>query len=780
MSLKLCIRNKLKLLCAVLLCSSASVYADYPVPATKWRYTWGASFNVIKNTNDEACQAFQDYTATQTWMKCLSFYNTTAPNCSATYHDNVGCNGVPSYASASVYEVKDCGDDTFVWLFTEPRWLCPAPVCNLPQILDPKTKTCTSTLSSKGAPDKSYPSSCNPISYGYGNKYLLEQDYSSAGTDSLIYTRTYNSTSATNSDNIGKQWASSGLRRSVWLANGIAYTFRSNGKINSFKPNVANTAWLPDADITDKLVEIKDAGGVRTSWTYTTDSTGEVETYDVKGKLLSITNRAGQAQSFTYNGSKYVVTDSLGRSLKFIYDASDRIKTMINPQGGVYTYAYSTDGNNNLVSVTYPDNKTKTYHYENTSFPNALTGITDENNSRYMTYTYDANGRAVDEISPTFGTNVNHYALSYNPGVSTTVTDPRGSVRTYNFTTILGVVKSTGQSQPAGSGCAASAAALTYDVNGNIASRTDFNGNKTTYAYDMTRNLETSRTEGLTSANALTPATRTITTSWHPTWRLPLTISEYNGGTTNLSNGSGAPTGTALRSTTNVYDSKGNITSITEADPVNSTSRTTTTTYTYSTAVPGLALTKVVDGPRTDVNDTTTYTYYPHDATCTPSSATPLIDPITNTSPPNLGCRGQLQSVANALNQTTTYDRYNHHGQIEQMTDANGLVTTSTYDLRQRLLTRTVGTETTTLVYDNVGQVTQLTLPDNSQLNYTYDAAHRLTDVQDNLGNKVHYTLDTEGNRTNETTTDPSNQLTKTLTRSYDALNRLQQVTGVE
>jgi hypothetical protein len=48
------------------------------------------------------------------------------------------------------------------------------------------------------------------------------------------------------------------------------------------------------------------------------------------------------------------------------------------------------------------------------------------------------------------------------------------------------------------------------------------------------------------------------------------------------------------------------------------------------------------------------------------------------------------------------------------------------------------------------------------------------------LGNKVHYTLDTEGNRTNETTTDPSNQLTKTLTRSYDALNRLQQVTGVE
>jgi YD repeat-containing protein len=139
-----------------------------------------------------------------------------------------------------------------------------------------------------------------------------------------------------------------------------------------------------------------------------------------------------------------------------------------------------------------------------------------------------------------------------------------------------------------------------------------------------------------------------------------------------------------------------------------------------------------------------------------------------------------LQSITNALNQITTYDRYNHHGQVEQMTDANGLATSSTYDLRQRLLTRTTGTEITTLTYDNVGQVTQLTLPDASTLNYTYDAAHRLTDVQDNLGNKVHYTLDSEGNRTNEITTDPNNALTKTLTRSYDALNRLQQVTGVE
>ena len=185
------------------------------------------------------------------------------------------------------------------------------------------------------------------------------------------------------------------------------------------------------------------------------------------------------------------------------------------------------------------------------------------------------------------------------------------------------------------------------------------------------------------------------------------------------------------------------------------------------------------------MSDVTTYNYYDANATCTPSNATPLIDPITNSSPINLGCRGQLLSVTNALNQTTTFDRYNHHGQVEQMTDANGLVTTYTYDLRQRLLSKAVSgtniaTQTTSLTYDGVGQVTQLALPDGSQLNYSYDAAHRLTQVQDNLGNKVHYTLDTTGNRINETTTDPNNVLTKTLTRSYDALNRLQQVIGVQ
>ena len=97
----------------------------------------------------------------------------------------------------------------------------------------------------------------------------------------------------------------------------------------------------------------------------------------------------------------------------------------------------------------------------------------------------------------------------------------------------------------------------------------------------------------------------------------------------------------------------------------------------------------------------------------------------------------------------------------------------STYDERLRLKTRTVGTETTTYDYDFVGQLTKVTLPDGSFLSYTYDDAHRLTTIEDNLDNRISYTLDAMGNRTLEEVRDPLNQLAQKRSRVYNTLNRL-------
>ncbi|HXZ47709.1 MAG TPA: hypothetical protein VEG27_01750 [Usitatibacter sp.] len=82
----------------------------------------------------------------------------------------------------------------------------------------------------------------------------------------------------------------------------------------------------------------------------------------------------------------------------------------------------------------------------------------------------------------------------------------------------VGVLKRTQLSDPSGTETA------TLDANGNIATRTDRLARSTHYTYDLTRNLEISRTEAYGTSIA-----RTITTTWNPTYRLPATITEPSG-----------------------------------------------------------------------------------------------------------------------------------------------------------------------------------------------------------------------------------------------------------
>ncbi|MDR1996103.1 MAG: hypothetical protein LBQ25_10990, partial [Azonexus sp.] len=271
-------------------------------------------------------------------------------------------------------------------------------------------------------------------------------------------------------------------------------------------------------------------------------SADNTEDYDASGRLISITRSNGHTLTLTYStvatpttiaptpGLLIQVADAYGRSLNFIYDGSGRIVQATGPNGAVVTYAYdgpsaSGQGSNNLTSVTYPDGTSRTYWYNEPGHTgnyslHTLTGITDESGIRYVTYTYDAQGRAIDEIYPAVGSNTNRYQLTFGSN-STTVTDPLGTSRTYTYQTIQGVLRHTGVSQPGGSGCGPASTAQSHDNNGNVTSRTDFNGNVTTYVYDTTRNLETKRVEASGQ-----PEARTISTQWHSTWRQPTKIAE--------------------------------------------------------------------------------------------------------------------------------------------------------------------------------------------------------------------------------------------------------------
>ena len=153
-----------------------------------------------------------------------------------------------------------------------------------------------------------------------------------------------------------------------------------------------------------------------------------------------------------------------------------------------------------------------------------------------------------------------------------------------------------------------------------------------------------------------------------------------------------------------------------------------------------------IDGSRTDVTDITTFDY---------------------------DAQGNRTTTTNALGQETQFTSYDASGRLLSMIDPNGIVTDLSYDARGRLLTRRVDGVTTTFDYDGVGQITRITLPNDAFLDYRYDGARRLTDIEDNLGNRIGYTLDNMGNRTGEDIFDSSNSLVRTQTRVFDQLSRL-------
>lgn len=590
------------------------------------------------------------------------------------------------------------------------------------------------------------PTTGNPVNIPFGFKVLKETDVAPQYEGGVEFKRYYTSLRYANEmivpvRGLGQQWrhgCERGIRTAYDYGN-AAYVLRGDTSVGYFKSTVGG--YVSEADSADRLTQLTDGLGAVTGWTYYDARTEDTESYNAQGRLNTIMSRKGVVQSLSYdaNGLLLQVADSFGRTLSFTYDANNRIATMTDPANGQYDFWYATNGA--LASVTDPADKARIYHYENTSFPKALTGITDENNWRQTRYVYDTYGKVTETKSYSYtGVEVNKVTLSYyDPygGGQTTVTDPSGNTRVYGFQRLLGLDRPYNVTQTG-----TPAESRTFDVSGNVSSYKDFNGNLTCYAYESPRNLETIRVEGLPSSGvcstaltgALTAPAKRTTQAWHATFRLPSSIAET--------------TTAGDRVTTFTYATNGNV--LSKSVIVAGVTRSWSWTY------DGFGRVLTATDPR---NKTTTNTYYPND-------------------PAQGSNRAMLASVTNAATHTTTITSYSAVGQPLSITDPNGLVTTMGYDARQRLTSRVVGGETTTYEYDGVGQLTKVTMPDTSNLNYLYDGAHRLVQIQDGLGNKVVYTLDNSGNRTKEDYLDPVNALTRTRGRVYDALNRLRQDIG--
>jgi RHS repeat-associated protein len=550
----------------------------------------------------------------------------------------------------------------------------------------------------------------NPINFATGGKYEAETDYASVGPFPLVLTRYYNSQDA-GVHKFGANWRGSYGSSLARTTSTVVTATRETGRVLTFK--LTGGVWTPDADVNYRLT----AAG--SGWSLVTDQ-DETETYDANGRLMSFANRAGLTQTFSRDGQGRLVTatDPFGRTMTFTFASptSPLITRMTAPDGGVYAYAY--DAGSRLTSVTFPDGSRRQYVYENATFPTNVTGVIDENGNRFATFAYDSTGRATSS-QHAGGADLTTVDYQYFSLGVASVRGPLGGVTSYLLQGINGTANQA-QVNRSCSNCFSGVGGNidnTFDANGNLVSMTDFNGNRTTYAFDTTRNLETSRTMA-----AGTSIARTITTTWHSTYRLPTRIVD------------------GTRTVANSYDARGNLLSSTLTAPT----LTSTRSFTYN----GSGQVVTATDPRGNV---TTYAY---------------------------DARGNTTSVTNALGQATLFTSYDANGRPLSTQDPNGVVTTLTYNFRGQITSKTTLTRLTTYAYDAVGNLTRVTQPDGSFLAMTYDAAHRLIGIADALGNTTAYTLDAAGNRTRTQIFDPTHTLKQTHSRVFDGLGRLYQDIG--
>jgi YD repeat-containing protein len=639
-----------------------------------------------------------------------------------------------------------------------------------------------------------------PLIFTYNTTYVTETYSGSPGAEFLD-----------GSMGLGRMWSSRFSRRLVFQlpdAVGVAervQILRGKAGWLTFTRDSGRGLYLQGGDLSGRLVRTQNG------WLYSDEKTGEIERYDEVGRIQSISLSSGAHFQFSYSdgtangwyaekhGFPSAIRNQFGKYIGFNYDSSGQLVAL--KSGGAVSASLKYV-NGNLTQILWPNGTSRRYGYDHPALPWALTGVFDENDALTAIYEYDAGGRAVATQS---GVGANRYSVSWQTAPYWSVSeqlapDGRKGYRTYSWLapsgtevtlpsggkTILGSTligggsNLTGQTQPAGAGCAAASKSISYDANGNVAREDDFNGSRTCRVHDLSRNLESSRVEGLSStavcstvlaSGASLPAgSRKTSSQWHPDWRLSVKTAEPGRLVTSVYNGqpdpfNGGAVASCAPSSALLPDGKPIVVlckqveqAITDANgalgfgaPLQSGVLPRVQQYSYNQY--GQVLTA-----KDPLNNVTSYVYY--------SDTT------------GEHTKGDLQSVTNALGHVTQFTHYNPAGQVLRQLDANNIATDYTYDLRQRLTSVTASNQTTQYVYWPTGLLKQVIQPDQSFVAYDYDDAHRLVALSDSRGNRIDYTLDNMGNRTAEAVKDPSGILSRQLSRTMDTLGRIQIISG--
>jgi RHS repeat-associated protein len=579
------------------------------------------------------------------------------------------------------------------------------------------------------------------------------------------------------------------------LGNATTYEYDADGRqISQTDPLGGVTMTTYDADgnvtaTTDPLGNMTtyeyDADGRQTSQT---DPLGGVTTttYDAAGNAVSVVDPLGNTTIFEYdadnrrisetdplggttiteydpNGNVISVTDPLGNTTTYAYDAGNRQTGQTDPLGGTTTTEY--DANGNVIGVTDPLGNSTARAYDANG---NMTGETDPL-GHTTTYAYDGDNQLVGETDPLGGTTVTAYDANGNvisksdPLGHTTAfaydadnqqireTDPLGYTTITAYDANGNVVSET---DPLGG-----TTITAYDANGNVLSVTDPDGNVTSYAYDRNGNVVTQTDPGGGQTTKVYDADSDVTNETNPNGDVTTSTYDADG---NLLTQSWTGPGGQGDTTRFTYDANGNF--LSASDDGGAVAYTFTYDANGNLATQGgpwglsLSFGHDANGNRTSTSDSlggTTSSTYDGNGNLT------SLHFADGTS--DLGVAWTYDGGGNPITVTRT-DHGQAAGSSQNSYDADGNVTginhygpsgatlaafIYSYDLVDRLTSKTDNGTTTNYSYDSEGQL----ISAGSQ-SYSYDANGNPTDgTTVGTGNEIasdgdwSYTYDAAGNR---------------------------------